>query len=263
MSSLDNPSHQHEIDALIKDLSINKPQDVIQYCANYFNAKLANERTSTRTSNMTDTAGLSPFDRNRGQNTIQEEEEDRDTFGSPTQPTFASSSPFSNSSPFGAAGAGGSSGLFGNWMGSSGGQEDADAAKHTPANFPGAGRRTSVSAEAMKPDADSGNWKAPRHEKTPDQMTRLKKAVSENFLFTSLDEDSSELVLGALSEFPTFPNFRVINQGDEDADAFYVVESGSYDIFIHSSGRPDGNDLGNKVATVGSGGSKLLIDYKI
>lgn len=258
MSSLD-PSHQHEIDALIKDLSINKPQDVIQYCANYFNTKLASERTSSRSTTMTDTAGLGPFDRNRGQNTIQEEDEDRDTFTSPTQPTFSSSSPFSNSSPFGAAASGGAAGgLFGNWMGGQSGTDDADAAKHTPANFPGAGRRTSVSAEAMKPDADSGNWKAPRHEKTPDQLDRLKKAVSENFLFTSLDEDSFELVIGALSEFPTFPNFRVINQGDEDADAFYVVESGSYDVFIHPSGRPDGNDIGNKVATAGSGGSELI-----
>lgn len=258
MSSLD-PSHQHEIDALIKDLSLNKPNDIIQHCANYFNNRLASDRASQRSatsSNMADTAG--PFGRARSQNTIQEEDEERDSFGSPTQPTFKSnSSPFS--SPFGGSSGGGGStgGLFGNWMSGQGGAtDDAEAAQHTPANFPGAGRRTSVSAEAMQPDADSGTWRPPKHQKTQDQLDRLKAAVQSNFLFTHLDDESFGLVLDALSEkaIPA-PNIRVINQGDE-GDYFYVVEDGEFDINIHESGQPSGSDVGKKVATVGAGGSK-------
>lgn len=261
MSSLD-PSYQHEIDALIQDLSLNKPRDLIQHCANYFNSRLASERETSRsgtTSNMTDTAGRGPFDRARSQNAIQEEDEERDTFGSPTQPNFKSNaSPFS--SPFGASSGGGGSGagLFGNWMGGQGGAtDDAEAAQHTPANFPGAGRRTSVSAEAMQPDADSGNWRPPKHQKTQDQLDRLKTSVQSNFLFTSLDDESFGLVLDALSE-KAIPaaNIRVINQGDE-GDYFYVVEDGEFDIYIQSDAQLIGSDIGKKVASVSTGGSKF------
>jgi len=259
MPSLE-PSHQHEIDALIKDLSLNRPKDIIQHCANYFNSRLASDREShlggtSKQNKMTDTAG--PFDRARSQNTIQEEDEERDTFGSPTQPSYQStSSPFT--SPFGAASTGGGGaggGLFGNWMGGQGATDDADAAQHTPTNFPGAGRRTSVSAEAMQPDADSGNWRPPKHQKTQDQLDRLKTAVQSNFLFTSLDDESFGLVLDALSEkaIPA-PNIRVINQGDE-GDYFYVVESGTFDVYIQQDPELAGSEIGKHVAKVESGGS--------
>ena len=199
---------------------------------------------------MAESAG--PFDRARNPNTIQEEDEERDSFGSPTQSNFRSNaSPFS--SPFGTSGGSGG-GLFGSWGGSN--TNDADAAQHTPSNFPGAGRRTSVSAEAMQPDSDSANWKPPKHDKTADQLSRLRTAVSSNFLFSSLDDESFTLVLDALSEKSIVAaNIRVIDQGDE-GDYFYVIESGEFDVYIHSQGQPQGSDLGKKVATVGSGGSK-------
>jgi len=268
MSSLD-PSHQHEIDALIKNLTLNKPKDIIQHCANYFNSRLASDRESHRSgtsSSMTDPAGRGPFDRARNQNTIQEEDEERDSFGSPTQPSFKSNaSPFS--SPFGASSGGGGggsgAGLFGGWMGGQGATDDTDAAQHTPANFPGAGRRTSVSAEAMQPDADSGTWRPPTHKKTQDQLDRLKTAVQSNFLFKHLDDESFGLVLGALSE-KVIPaaNIRVINQGDE-GDYFYVVEEGEFDIYIRDDGQedgqPTGSDVGKKVASVTTGGSKFYL----
>ena len=264
MSSLLDPTYQQEIDALIKDLTINKPQDVVKYCADYFNRRLATDKPTQLSGasagqNMADTEGPGPFERNRASNTIQEEDEERDSFGSPTQ---SKSSPFSGFGGFGGGGAatGGSGGsLFGNWMGGQGATDDADAAQHTPANFPGAGRRTSVSAEAMQPDADSGSWKPPKHDKTTDQLDRLRAAVSNNFLFANLDPDNFRLVLDALSE-KAIPaaNIRVINQGDE-GDYFYVVESGKFDVYIHGSGAPSGADMGNNVATIGPGGSECSI----
>lgn len=268
MPSLDS-SHQQEIDALVTDVALKNPKDIIQHCADYFNSRLAFERqthlsNSSKPAAMADTAG--PFDRARNQNTIQEEDEEHDTFGSPTQQqNFRSNaSPFSSSfggfgGSTGSAGASGG-GLFGNW-GSSSDADTVSANQHTPANFPGAGRRTSVSAEAMQPDADSGNWKPPKHQKTQDQLDRLRTAVSANFLFTSLDDNSFNTVLDALSE-KSIPaaNIRVIDQGAE-GDYFYVVESGEFDVYIHESGAPSGNDAGKKVASVGSGGSKSRLPF--
>lgn len=64
-------------------------------------------------------------------------------------------------------------------------------------------RRTSVSAESLKPSADTyDNWSPPFHEKTPDQLARLKKAIEGNFLFSHLEEEQSVQILGALVEKP-------------------------------------------------------------
>lgn len=64
-------------------------------------------------------------------------------------------------------------------------------------------RRTSVSAESLKPSADSyDNWSPPFHEKSADQLERLKKAIENNFLFSHLDEEQTAQILGALVEKP-------------------------------------------------------------
>lgn len=65
------------------------------------------------------------------------------------------------------------------------------------------GRRTSVSAESLKPSADTAdNWTPPYHEKTPEQLARLKNALKDNFLFSHLDDEQYSQVLGALVEKP-------------------------------------------------------------
>ena len=265
-------THQAIIDSLIRDLEQAKTDDPLQYCANYFNRQLESERassnsgkpTSTPNANgkMADTAGgfdnRSPF---AAKNSIQEEDEERDTFGSPTDATFknrdSGRSPF-GSSGFGAAAAGGAAGgsLFGGWLGSQASEDTSQQPQALPNNY-AAGRRTSVSAESMQPDADSGNWKPPKHTKTADQLERLRTAVAGNFLFSSLDEESFTLVLDALMEkkIPA-QNIKVITQGDE-GDFFYVIESGDFDIYINPSGTVEAGPagLGNKVASIGPGGS--------
>jgi len=265
--------HQAEIDALVQELVTAKPDDVLQYCANYFHRRLETERITLRTGpsttpangKMTEAAGPfdrgSPFAASKNVNSIQEEDEEHDAFGSPTDATFASradasgSSLFRNASPFGGAGGGS---LFGNWLGGQGSTEETDTAATTTtiSNY-AAGRRTSVSAESMQPDADSGNWKPPKHQKTPEQYERLRAAVASNFLFSHLDEDSFATVLDALVEksIPA-PNIKVITQGDE-GDFFYIVEQGEFDVYINSSGalQPGPDGVGSKVSTIGPGGS--------
>lgn len=64
-------------------------------------------------------------------------------------------------------------------------------------------RRTSVSAESLKPVADSyDNWSPPVHHKSIDQLGRLKRAIQNNFLFSHLDDEQSGQILGALVEKP-------------------------------------------------------------
>jgi cAMP-dependent protein kinase regulator len=65
------------------------------------------------------------------------------------------------------------------------------------------GRRTSVSAESLKPSADvHDNWSPPFHDKTPEQLERLTRAIEGNFLFSHLDEEQNQQILGALVEKP-------------------------------------------------------------
>ncbi|KAJ5239842.1 hypothetical protein N7468_004461 [Penicillium chermesinum] len=120
------------------------------------------------------------------------------------------------------------------------------------------GRRTSVSAESLNPtSAGADSWTPPRHPKSDEQLERLKTAVSNNFLFSHLDDEQFRTVLDALVEKPIpAKDIKVISQGDA-GDYFYIVEDGHFDIYIHPSGaiQPGADGLGNKVATTGPGGS--------
>ncbi|OQE30847.1 hypothetical protein PENFLA_c002G00918 [Penicillium flavigenum] len=126
-----------------------------------------------------------------------------------------------------------------------------------PTNY-ALGRRTSVSAESLNPtEAGSDSWSPPHHPKTEEQVSRLKSAVSSNFLFSHLDDDQSLTVLNALVEKPIpAKDIKVISQGDA-GDYFYIVEKGNFDVYIHPSGavQPGPDGLGNKVASIGPGGS--------
>lgn len=121
------------------------------------------------------------------------EEEEHDTVTSPTS---------------GGGGFGRSAGLF---SGPFGGDASNDApppvrAAPSSGNYPNQynfSRRTSVSAESLKPGADSNdNWSPPYHEKTPEQLERLKRSIEGNFLFSHLEDEQSAQILGALMEKP-------------------------------------------------------------
>ena len=188
--------------------------------------------------------GGNPFSGNtgRGLGNVGEESEAADSIASST-------------GPFG----GGSSYSFG---GASVSQPPAAPSS----GFPGSGlpseyntaRRTSVSAESLNPTSEGDdNWKPPLHQKTPDQVNRLRQSVSSNFLFSHLEEEQANLVLGALVEnnIPA-KGIKVITQGDA-GDYFYIVEKGSFDIYVNPSGTigPGPEGMGTKVTSIGPGGS--------
>lgn len=185
-------------------------------------------------------------------------------------------------------------GGFGGAFGGSGGtQTGAAAADGPPSSFKpssdgfpsnyGMGRRTSVSAESMNPtDSANDKWTPPYYPKTPEQLTRLKSAIGSHTLFRALDDEQSRMIIGALVEKPipaknikvcpfhsaiykphptiskhiSTDYIQVISQGDQ-GDYFYIVESGSFDIYINQSGKlePGPAGLGDKVATITVGGT--------
>ncbi|RDA87158.1 hypothetical protein CP532_4244 [Ophiocordyceps camponoti-leonardi (nom. inval.)] len=119
-------------------------------------------------------------------------------------------------------------------------------------------RRTSVSAESLKPNADSyDNWSPPKYEKTAEQLERLQRAIGSNFLFSHMEDEQSGLILGAMVEKPVpAKGIKVINQGDA-GDFFYVVEKGSFDVHVNPAGtiQPGPDGMGAKVGNIQAGGS--------
>ncbi|KAL0465832.1 camp-dependent protein kinase [Neurospora intermedia] len=173
------------------------------------------------------------------------EEDENDTITSPTTPHFGVKN---NAAP-----------AF--WNGFGGDAPSDMPVRRQPDDFPAhynLGRRTSVSAESLKPVTDnSDNWSPPVHPKTAEQLERLKKAISGNFLFNHLEDDQSAQVLGALVEKPVpAKGIKVITQGDA-GDYFYVVEKGRFEVYVNSTGalQPGPDGMGQKVGEIAEGGS--------
>ncbi|KAG6006796.1 hypothetical protein E4U21_006687 [Claviceps maximensis] len=152
-----------------------------------------------------------------------------------------------------------------NFSGMFGGDANADGLTRrgppNPDSYPAQynfARRTSVSAESLKPSADTyDNWAPPVHDKSAEQIDRLKKAIEGNFLFSHLDDEQTSQILGALVEKPIpAKGIKVISQGDA-GDFFYVVEKGSFDVHVNSSGsiQPGVDGLGDNVGNIQAGGS--------
>lgn len=269
--------YSNEISALNREILKHQPTDTLQFCANFFLRRLESQRaeflltqhsSSPRGRGMAENSfpGSNPFGTSPSggfatahMHSLQEEEEN--DVASPTASSFAQADmdKAQNTSP--GAGTFGNFGGFGASIKGNRSQPPGPVGNLDPQSFPSnynLNRRTSVSAESLNPASSANdNWTPPYHQKTDDQQTRLKAAVSGNFLFSHLDDEQSAQVLGALQEKPIpTKGIKVISQGDV-GDYFYVVESGSFDIYVNSSGKleagPDG--LGNKVGTVGTGGS--------
>lgn len=207
-------AYTREIQDLNSQVLRSRPQDILQFCADFFATRLASERIKllsegtpnkrlklancrpqAMSSSFTSPFGVNsnPFgtnDTNMMQKVVEEEE--NDTITSPTAGQFHLNSGSVFSGPFG--GDGGSdypSGL---------------RSPPNPDNFPAQynfGRRTSVSAESLKPVADNNdNWQPPVFPKSEEQLSRLTNAISKNFLFSHMDDDQKAQVLGAMQEKP-------------------------------------------------------------
>ncbi|KAJ1971848.1 hypothetical protein H4R35_005017 [Dimargaris xerosporica] len=96
------------------------------------------------------------------------------------------------------------------------------------------GRRSSVSAESMAPTTGEEFVKVVIP-KSDEQRTRIRTSIGTNFLFRNLDEEQYRDVVDAMVEKHVTNQERVIQQGDI-GDYFYVVETGTFDVFVQKEG---------------------------
>lgn len=247
----------NELNVLNKEILSKNPSDVLQFCANYFQQRLAEEgrgqaAPSDTSSKRFDAESIDPSYFNPSvKDSISEEphegghfsafktklfqgiDENSPTFRSPHDTQSPKPTPSNNS-------------LFApSFGGSSGGSP-------FPVNF-NANRRTSVSAESLNPSNLGVPSKVPNGVGlTPEQLERLNKSVGKNFLFTNLDEESLKSVLSHLQEKKVTSGTLVIKQGDV-GDFFYIVESGTLEFLV------DGEKVGE--AGPGSSFGELALMY--
>ncbi|KAI0347341.1 protein kinase A regulatory subunit [Trametopsis cervina] len=270
-------------DSLVADLTRDayrvQPKDALQFCANWFQARLEEQRTRTRdalSNRMTPVRDL-PTDHYL------------DTPLSPTA-SAATGSPFSqvftqqrssihNSSPFGTLNVPGNALLSDHHVSNQNimnpptfqldGEDLAPSSPLSPANpftsfangvispnGPGdflqppsamiLARRTSVSAESIPVDSEFDE-PLPVFPKSPEQIARIRASIMNNFMFRGLDEEQERGVLGAMEEITVEKDEVVIRQGDV-GEYFYVVEDGYLECYIRDEPLPlDWHD-NNRVA---------------
>ncbi|EIW82434.1 camp-dependent protein kinase regulatory subunit [Coniophora puteana RWD-64-598 SS2] len=104
-------------------------------------------------------------------------------------------------------------------------------------------RRTSVSAESIA--VDSGHDEPlPVYPKSDEQLRRIKNSIAKQFLFRDLDEEQETGVLNALQERHVKSGEVVIRQGDV-GEYFYVVESGLFNCYVRQDPLPPHFMTGN------------------
>jgi len=92
-------------------------------------------------------------------------------------------------------------------------------------------RRKSVASERYDPEADTAPYTKVVHIKTEEQRQRLNDSIVNILLFRSLDPDQIQECIDAMFERKVSPGDLVIKEGD-DGDNFYVIDNGTYDIFV-------------------------------
>ena len=83
--------------------------------------------------------------------------------------------------------------------------------------------------------------------KTTDQIVRIETAIAGNILFKDLGQGQKNALYEAMWEETVGPgeSETIIKQGDEDADNFYIIDSGKVDIIVNEQ----------KVAQISDGAS--------
>ena len=96
-------------------------------------------------------------------------------------------------------------------------------------------RRVAVSAETENNTEDASDYVAPVIDKPPDVKTQIKKGLTNNPLFESLEAALLDVIVDAVSAKEFEAGAVVIQQGDP-GDNFYVVASGELEAFLKVTG---------------------------
>lgn len=257
---MSQPFATDELVQLQKEITTKNPNDILQFCANYFNTKLELQRSQLwPQQSKAKAAGITLFPQINNINT--------NNYGNGSnnrQPSFKS--PFSDNDPHQSNddhhgdhpqsnSVENKAGLFKGNFGvgqnahnsvmpeldpndpsavSSSHVEAVKIDKKLPMAF-NANRRTSVSAETLNPDKfKSDDWKPPVNNLTEAQKVELCKTLNTNFLFQQLDEALKKTVVSALARKQFKKNDEIIKQGDV-GDYFYMIESGQVDFYVNGT----------------------------
>uniref|UniRef100_A0A7S3DG88 cGMP-dependent protein kinase n=1 Tax=Palpitomonas bilix TaxID=652834 RepID=A0A7S3DG88_9EUKA len=101
---------------------------------------------------------------------------------------------------------------------------------------------------AVSAEVDDSEYKVTKVEKTQSIRALIEKAVASNVLFLTVDEKTRDALIDTMFHTKASDGTVVIEQGDA-ADNFYVVEDGTFDVWINK-GKP-----GEKRVASYSGGS--------
>lgn len=257
-------SYTDLLNELNREVSRSNPDDILQFCATFFQQKLQLERTSRRQSsapngNRSVNSEESPsqpssalFSNNAFGTPVDAPSRERSP--SPGAPS-ASTGPIATNYSFPTQESAGSSRFQDVAQGKALTPVQAGLSDTYPSNY-NANRRSSVSAESMLPSADNSYQKV-MIPKTERQYARIDKAISRNLLFKNLDEEQLRDVLDAMSEKKISTLGSVIIKQGDVGDFFYVVEAGLFEIFVQTADNTDdsGRGYGRKVAEAKEGGS--------
>mmetsp|Transcript_51586 Transcript_51586/g.116712 ORF Transcript_51586/g.116712 Transcript_51586/m.116712 type:complete len:336 (-) Transcript_51586:148-1155(-) len=125
-------------------------------------------------------------------------------------------------------------------------------------------RRNSISAAPVS-DARIRDWKGPPvHAKSPEESARIKDTIDRSgalqVLFGHLSGDDLQRIIGAMFLRPIQVGEVVIQQG-ADGDFFYIVDSGTYDIWVQR--KADMPPERVMVATDGMSFGELALMYNV
>lgn len=247
-----------ELNQLQKEIVLQSPSDILQFCANYFDSKLQAQRAQIWSQqHRAQAAGLNLFPPVGATSKVSEKQPAFKSPFSDNDPHVKDSSfegknenvapgdPNDPSAPAADVSAP-PSGLFKTNFDvktpsiSKKPQHidpnDEQSIKKSKIPFAfNANRRTSVSAEALNPDNFKGDsWKPPTNNLTPEQTAELTKTLGANFLFQQLDTTSKKTVVAALTKKSFAKDTKIITQGDE-GDYFYIIGSGSVDFYVNGT----------------------------
>ena len=119
-------------------------------------------------------------------------------------------------------------------------------------------KRTGVSAEAYGEFNKKEDFKPRVIEKTEEQINKIKARIVNSFLFSNLEPNELEIVIGAMDEKHYKPEENVITQG-ESGDCLYVVEEGNLDCTKHFTA--DGEEKYLKTYIPGESFGELALLY--
>jgi cAMP-dependent protein kinase regulator len=119
-------------------------------------------------------------------------------------------------------------------------------------------KRTGVSAEAYGKFNKKEDFVPRIIQKTEEQINKIKARIVSSFLFSNLEPNELEIVIGAMDEKHLKPGENVITQG-ESGDCLYVVEEGNLDCTKHFT--QDGEEKYLKTYVPGESFGELALLY--